>query len=83
MPLKPAEKHGSYALVTPTDLAPHLGVSWQRASALLHARRIDGPKWPAKTPDRRWYVWLPLKVIEGSRGPKRPVAAASQRKAVA
>lgn len=80
LPLKPVQKYGSYAAVTPTELAPHLGVSRQRASALLHARRVGGPKWPSNAPDGRWYVWLPLTVSEGTRGPKRVLAVASQRK---
>lgn len=69
-PLQPFQKYCGYAVVTPSELAPHLGVSRQRASALLHARRVDGPKWPARAPDGRWYVWLPLLLSAGSRGPK-------------
>lgn len=69
-PLQPVSKWCDYAQVTPSELAPHLGVSRQRASALLHARRIAGPKAFPRAPDGRWYVWLPLQVIPGSRGPK-------------
>lgn len=83
LPLKPVQKYCQYAAVTPTELAPHLGVSRQRASALLHAGRVDGPKWSAMAPDGGWYVWLPLTVSKGSRGPKRSLLAVSQRKGVA
>lgn len=68
-PLQPAEKYGTHALVTPAELARHLGVSRQRASALLYARRVAGPKCFPRAADGRWWVTLPLKVLPGTRGP--------------
>lgn len=67
--LKPALGWGQsdrLAQFTATDLGRHLGVSRQRASALLNAGRIEGA---AKLQDGRWQAWLPIAIAPGARGP--------------
>lgn len=51
---------------TATQLGRYLGVSRQRASALLVGGRIAGA-WKAE--DGSWKAWLPLRVLPGQRGP--------------
>lgn len=51
---------------TPIELGRYLGVSRQRASALLAGGRVETA---VKGEDGRWSAWLPLRVVPGQRGP--------------
>lgn len=67
--LKPVFPGCGYALVTPSELGRHLGVSRQRASALLHRRRVLGHPFLPRDASGRWYVAFPVRLRPGSRGP--------------